>query len=209
MNYYYDITVNLEDYNYMFYEWDDQDDIEFLKKVPLFQISSKVLKDIVNNEVKVNKEFLDMIYNKAKVKKGYLEYVALFASKNGAVVLEFASNGMSIARSFLQVADECNVLDVLYTIPIVKLDYKIIKKIDKSKDLRIEKKIKDFINLEINTLYNNKDLEKIAFLYSEWFGKAKNNVAEMVSDMQSKLKTEITDIELKIYNLIKLSYNNV
>lgn len=209
MNYYYDIMVNLEDNNYMFYEWDELDNIEIIKKIPLFQVSSKVLKDIINNEIKVSKEFLDMIHNKTKVKKGYLEYVSLFASKNGAIVLEFASDGVSIARSFLQVEDECNVLEVLYTIPILKFDYKIEKRIDKSKDLRIEKKIKDFINLEINTLYNNKDLEKIVFLYSEWFGKTKNNVAEMISDMQNKLKSGITDVEVKIYDLIKLSYNNV
>ena len=209
MNYYYDIMVNLEDNNYMFYEWDELDNIEIIKKIPLFQVSSKVLKDIINNEIKVSKEFLDMIHNKTKVKKGYLEYVSLLASKNGAIVLEFASDGVSIARSFLQVEDECNVLEVLYTIPILKFDYKIEKRIDKSKDLRIEKKIKDFINLEINTLYNNKDLEKIVFLYSEWFGKTKNNVAEMISDMQNKLKAGITDVEVKIYDLIKLSYNNV
>ena len=209
MNYYYDIMVNLEDNNYMFYEWDELDNIEIIKKIPLFQVSSKVLKDIINNEIKVSKEFLDMIHNKTKVKKGYLEYVSLFASKNGVIVLEFASDGVSIARSFLQVEDECNVLEVLYTIPILKFDYKIEKRIDKSKDLRIEKKIKNFINLEINTLYNNKDLEKIVFLYSEWFGKTKNNVAEMISDMQNKLKSGITDVEVKIYDLIKLSYNNV
>ena len=209
MNYYYDIMVNLEDNNYMFYEWDELDNIEIIKKIPLFQVSSKVLKDIINNEIKVSKEFLDMIHNKTKVKKGYLEYVSLLASKNGAIILEFASDGVSIARSFLQVEDECNVSEVLYTIPILKFDYKIEKRIDKSKDLRIEKKIKDFINLEINTLYNNKDLEKIVFLYSEWFGKTKNNVAEMISDMQNKLKSGITDVEVKIYDLIKLSYNNV
>ena len=155
MNYYYDIMVNLEDDNYMFYEWDELDNIEIIKKVPMFQVSSKVLKDIVNNEIRVNKEFLEMIYNKTKLKKGNLEYVALLASKNGAIILEFASNGVSIARSFLQVGDECNVLEVLYTIPRLKLDYRIEKRIEKCRDLRMEKKIKDFINLEINTLYNN------------------------------------------------------
>ena len=31
----------------------------------------------------------------------------------------------------------------------------------------------------------------------------------MIKDMQNKLKLGITDVELKIYNLIKLSYNNV
>ncbi len=209
MNYYYDIMANLEDNNYMFYEWDESDNIELIKKIPIFQVTTKVLKDFINNDISVTNEFLDFIHNKTKLKKETLEYLALFASKNGAIIIEFANDGTSIARSFLQVSDECNVLEVLYTIPILKMDYKILKKIKYSKDLRIEKKIKDFINLEINTLYNNKDLEKIVFLYNEWFYKSKNNVAEMIKDMQNKLKLGITDVELKIYNLIKLSYNNV
>ena len=90
-----------------------------------------------------------------------------------------------------------------------KLDYKVIKKIGYNKDLRMEKKIKDFISLEINMLYKKKEWEKIVFLYNEWFWKSKNNVAEMLQDMQDRLKGEITDRELKVYDLIKLSYNNV
>ena len=31
----------------------------------------------------------------------------------------------------------------------------------------------------------------------------------MLQDMQDRLKGEITDRELKVYDLIKLSYNNV
>ena len=31
----------------------------------------------------------------------------------------------------------------------------------------------------------------------------------MVQEMQNRLKGEITDREFRIYNLIKLSYNNV
>ena len=209
MNYYYDIIVNLEDNNYMFYEWDDLDNIEIVKKIPIFQVTTKVLKDIINNDIKVSDSFLKMIHNKTKLKKGMLEYAALFASKNGAIAIEFISDGTSITRSFLQAGDECNILEILYTIPLLKLEYSILKRRIIGKDLRIEKKIKDFINLEINTLYNNKDLEKIVFLYNEWFYKSKNNVAEMIKDMQNKLKLGITDVELKIYNLIKLSYNNV
>ena len=209
MNFYYDITVNFQENNYMFYEWDENDSVELVKKIPVFQVTTKVLKDIVNNEIVVSKYFLESILNKTKLKKDTLQYVTLFVSKNGAIVLEFASNGATIARSFLTVSDECGVLEFLYSIPMYKLDYKVIKKIGYNKDLRMEKKIKDFISLEINMLYKKKEWEKIVFLYNEWFWKSKNNVAEMLQDMQDRLKGEITDRELKVYDLIKLSYNNV
>ena len=209
MNYYYDITVNFQENNYMFYEWIDSDILEYIKRIPIFQVTTKVLKDLINNNVLVNKEFLDSIYNKTKLKKGFLEYASLFISKNGAIVLEFSQNGEVIVRSNLQINDECSVMEVIYTLPVFKLDYKILRKLEYNGCLRIEKIIKDFINLEINTLYKNKEWEKIVFLYNEWFLKSNHNVGEMVLEMQNKLKGEITDREFKIYNLIKLSYNNV
>ena len=209
MNYYYDIAVNFQENNYMFYEWIDSDILEYIKRIPIFQVTTKVLKDLINNNVLVNKEFLDSIYNKTKLKKGFLEYASLFVSKNGAIVLEFSQNGEVIVRSNLQINDECSVMEVIYTLPVFKLDYKILRKLEYNGCLRIEKIIKDFINLEINTLYKNKEWEKIVFLYNEWFLKSNHNVGEMVLEMQNKLKGEITDREFKIYNLIKLSYNNV
>ncbi len=209
MNYYYDIVVNFQENNYMFYEWIDSDVLEYIKRIPIFQVTTKVLKDLINNNVLVNKEFLDSIYNKTKLKKGFLEYASLFVSKNGAIVLEFSQNGEVIVRSNLQINDECSVMEVIYTLPVFKLDYKILRKLEYNGCLRIEKIIKDFINLEINTLYKNKEWEKIVFLYNEWFLKSNHNVGEMVLEMQNKLKGEITDREFKIYNLIKLSYNNV
>lgn len=209
MNFYYDIVVNFQENNYMFYEWSESDVLEYIKRVPVFQVTTKVLRDLINNNIEVDKEFLDSIYNKTKLKKGFLEYVSLFVSKNGAIVLEFASDGKVISRSGLQINDECNVMEVIYTLPIFKMEYKILNKLELNKDLRLESTIKDLINLEINTLYKNKEWEKIVFLYNEWFLKSNSNVGEMVQEMQNRLKGEITDREFRIYNLIKLSYNNV
>lgn len=209
MNFYYDIIVNFQENNYMFYEWEDDDVLDCIKKIPLIQVTTKTLKDLVNNNFMVDKEFLTSIHKKTKLKNGTLEYAALFASKNGALVVEFAQDGSSIARSYLQVIDECHIQDILYTLPTDKLNYKIINKIIENKGIRKEEIIKKFINLELNTLYKNKDLEKIVFLYNEWFLKTKSNVAEMIHDMQNKLKSGITDVEVKIYELIKLSYSNV
>ena len=209
MSFYYDIVVNFQDDNWMFYEWEESDCLEAIKKIPVLQVSIKVIKDIIGNNIQVSKSFLESIHNKTKIKKGFLEYSALFASKNGAIVLEFNDNGVSIARSYLQVNDECNILETLYTIPMEKLEYKIVNKLECQDKLRSEKIVKDLINLEINTLYQNKKWEKIVFLYNEWFKKSKRNVAEMIKEMQHRLNGEITEDEIKIYNLIKLSYNNV
>ena len=61
MNYYYDVLLNFLDTNIYFYEWDNLDNIEYYKRVPLIQVNSKTLKDFINNNIVVEKEFLDTI----------------------------------------------------------------------------------------------------------------------------------------------------
>ena len=50
MNYYYDIILNWkEDKAYEFYEWNDFDYLELIKKIPLIKVKHKTFLDIVGN----------------------------------------------------------------------------------------------------------------------------------------------------------------
>ena len=209
MNYYYDLVLNFNETAFMFYEWNENDVIEFIKKIPLFSVNNKVLKDLIYNEIVVDKEFLNLIEDKCELKNGTLKYVALFASKNGAIALEFNNDGKSISRSFLQVDDEIGVTEMLYTIPLFKFDYTLGQKIKINKNLRIEEDIKKFIELEIDSLYKKGNFDKLKYLYNEWFLKDSNDLNIIYKDMKEKLKGDLTDKEMNIYNLIRLSYNNV
>ncbi len=209
MNYYYDLVLNFNETAFMFYEWNENDVIEFIKKIPLFSVNNKVLKDLIYNEIVVDKEFLNLIEDKCELKNGTLKYVALFASKNGAIALEFKNDGKSISRSFLQVDDEIGVTEMLYTIPLFKFDYTLGQKIKINKNLRIEEDIKKFIELEIDSLYKKGNFDKLKYLYNEWFLKDSDDLNIIYKDMKEKLKGDLTDKEMNIYNLIRLSYNNV
>ena len=96
MNYYYDIVLNFQEKNYMFYEWEEEDSIDIIKKIPIFQVNIKTFKDLINNEINVDLEFLKSIENRTELKNKTLKYVALFASKNGSIALEFNNEGKSI-----------------------------------------------------------------------------------------------------------------
>ena len=209
MNYYYDLKVNFQENNYMFYEWSINDEIEYIKRIPIFHVSEKVLKDFINNQILVDNSFLENIIDKTNTKDKLLKYCALFASKNGTIVLEFNDNGKSILRSFLQIDDEYNVLELIYTIPLLKIKYNLLEKIELNKELRLEKEIKHFIFLEIENLFKESKYDKLTFLYNEWFNKNNNDLKAMYEEMKARLKEEITNQEIKIYDLIKLSYNNV
>ena len=61
MSFYYDIVVNFQDDNWMFYEWEESDFLEAIKKIPVLQVSIKVIKDIIGNNIQVSKSFLESI----------------------------------------------------------------------------------------------------------------------------------------------------
>lgn len=208
MNYYYDVVVNFQEKNYRFYEWNENDEIEIIKKIPIFYVNAKTIKDIINNQIEVNSSFLEQIKNKTEAKEKKLEYVALFTTKNASIVLEFNKVGLAITRSYLQVEDECNILEILYTLPLYKLEYKIKNKIATINELRIEQELKKFLLIEIEELYKNKNIKKMQFLYNEWFKKDCNDINKIYLDIKEKLNHELTENEINIYNLIKLSHNN-
>lgn len=209
MNYYYDIVLNFLEDNFFFYEWEDTDNIEYIKKIPLFQVRKEVFNDFFSNKVIVEKSFLDSIENKTIKKDGKLLYACLIANKNNVYAYEFNESGEVISRSALVLCDELSILEYLYTIPLKEIDYKIIESININKDIRFSSKIKLFINTEIEKLYNDNNIDKLKFLYLEWFYKKEDNKDIIYKNMKNKLNKEINEEELKIYNLIKLSYNNV
>ena len=207
MIYYYDLYLNFQENNTFFYDWEKDDNIEYYKKLPLFQVSTEVFEDILNNQIMVEKNFLDLI--KTKTKSNNYEYIALFGDKNSVIALEFDENGLNIDRSFLNLDDELNIIEIMYTVPTQKLIYREIKKIAYNESLRAEDRIKHVIKTEIESLNNKKEYFKLEYLFVEWFNTFPQNKESMIEIMKEKLNHTIGEKEINILNLIKLSYNVV
>lgn len=199
MNYYYDINLSFNEEPQMFYEMKDE---KIYKKIPIIFVNSKTFKDIWLNNIEVTKDFLKKIEIDNK-------YYTLIADKNSVVACEFTNNGTLIKRSSLNIIDELNILELIYTLNITKIDYKILNKVKYRNNLVIEDSIKEVINEEIDKLVSNNEWEKIKYLYMEWFSKVESDKDKMIKSMKSKINKEIKEEEIKIYNIIKLSYNKV
>ena len=214
MNYYYDIILNWnEGEAYEFYEWNDYDYLELIKKIPLVKVKHKVLLDLICNDIKVEEPFLEMIEGKTLVsdKKNFkkIEYACLFTDTKNVIALEFNGEGISISRSNLLIDDDLNVLEVIYGMKETNLNYEILKKIEETQTLRQEREAKKLILLEINNLYNNKEIDKLKYLYYEY---KKENIGDIdyiyehiINDLNKKIDKDI----LKLYHIIKLSYHKV
>ena len=214
MNYYYDCLLNWNEQEaYEFYEWNDYEYIKLIKKIPLVKVKHKVLLDFIQNSVKVDKEFLEMIKDKTLVsdKKNFkrIEYASLFTDTKNVIALEFNEEGLSISRSNLLIDDDLNILEVIYGIKETTFNYEIIKKIEMNQTLRQEKEAKKLILLEINNLYQNKEIDKLKYLYYEYKKENINDIDYIYEQIKNDLERKIDQDILKLYHIIKLSYHKV
>ena len=214
MNYYYDIILNWsEDKAYDFYEWNDFDSLELIKKIPLFKIKHKAFLDIATNSIKVDQKFLELIADKTLVsdKKNFkrIEYACLFTDTKNVYALEFDKEGNSISRSKLLVDDELNVLECIYGMKETQLEYVVKENLKMGSTLRQIKEAKKLIVLEINNLYQNKDIAKLKYLYYEYKKENIDDIDYIYEEIMHDLNKEFNEDILKLYYIIKLSYHSV
>lgn len=214
MNYYYDIILNWsERLPYSFYEWNDLDYLELVKKIPFIRIKHKSLIDIWSNNIKISSELLNNIKDKTLVSGKNsmckINYACLFTDNKNAIAIEFNENGESINRSKLLIDDEMNALEVSYSLREEDIVYEIINKLEESKILRQVSEAKKIISLEINSLYQNKELAKLRYLFYEYKGEKSADIDKIYHTLSEELETSFNEDFFRIYDIIKLSYHKV
>ena len=64
MIYIYDILLNFNTSLIEFFEWKENDLIKYIKKIPIYKVSDDFLYNLVNNEIKIESNFLNNIKDK-------------------------------------------------------------------------------------------------------------------------------------------------
>lgn len=213
MNYYYDLIVNLNEEFIPFYEWNKEDNLECFEKIPLYKISEKDMKNILQNNIKISSCFLNLIKDKTILKNNGLvnivEYCAIFTDSKTSIILEFDSTGKNIYRSDLLLEDDLNILEISFTLKNKMIKYEILEEVKINTELREVIKMKNIIKNEINKLYEENNNLKLSFLFLEWFGKNENNIKSMYNKMLKELDKDIDEQLFKVCELIKLSYSKI
>ncbi len=214
MNYYYDIILNWsENQEYEFYEWNDTDYLELIKKIPLMKIKHKDFVNVLTNKIKVSEDFLKEIKDKTllNTKKviNKIEYACLITDGKNVLALEFNKEGLVISRSKLLVDDELGILEFAYNLKEIIFIYEIISPLEYNFYLRQEREAKHLILLEINNLYQNKDKAKLKYLYYEYKEETLDDINLIYHNIIEDLDKDFNKDLLKLYYVIKLSYHNV
>jgi len=207
MKYIYDIILNFNERLYEFYEWKDNDNIEYIKKIPIFRVSNDIFSGIKNNKVIVSTEFINNIYNKCEVYGNYgigkIDYACLFCIDDDVISLEFNEKGEVIYISDLYIDEKNDILSYVKKLNICNLEYKKINKYKEYLITRKELSMINFIKREINLIYKNDNLDKLRYIYYECFNKFEENISKINSDLEKY----IFEHPNKLYDLLKLSYS--
>ena len=201
MNYIYDIYLNLNEKLYDFFDWNKNDKLLHIKKIPLIKINEKKLKTIINNQIEIDNKTLFQLYNKTEIwninKK--INYCALFVDGNNIIAVEFNKNGKSIKKSFMCIDEELELLESIDKINEKKFDFKILKK--ENMFLKTRKQINEekFIYEEIK----NMDENRLNYIYFECFGKKENNKKNILNNIEKLQKN--SKIYKNLYDILKLT----
>lgn len=211
MTYIYDVLLNFTDENRIieFFEWEKEDILEHVKKIPIMRVSSKTLKDLITYNVKVEKRFLERIkdittlYKKTK----NLQFALLISDLNRVVGIEFNKDGEIISRSSLLLDEEEEIIEECCDIKEEQLEYTLKNKLQKDNLLtRSENKKRRYLLKEIENLYKDQCVDKLTYLYDELYKKDNTTFQEKYLKIKVDLEENYSKIHNDLYDIVRLSY---
>jgi len=201
MNYIYDIYLNLNETLYDFFDWNKNDKLIHIKKIPVIKVSEDILKLLIANNIKINDELLAQIYNKTEVwnMNTKINYCALFATNSDIIAIEFDKNGKNISKSVLFIDEELEVLEIVNKLCEKIINFEILNKQKNIFKTRKQINEDNFICKELK----NMDESRLNYIYFECFGKREKNkkiILENIKKLQKNSK-----IYRNLYDILKLT----
>ena len=191
MNYIYDILVNFKYPLMEFYEWNSDDDIENIKRIPFYKIKSNILCDLKYNKFRIK---MDDIKGLTKIFNSKKTYNALVCTDgNEAIVFKFDNSLICIGKSKLLISEENEILDSSHMVKYTNIDYEIISK----DNMVIYKTRKQCMITDYLTRYidNIEDIDKLNYIsYECFYDYRKVSKSELISYIRSEWNDKYYEI---------------
>ena len=209
MIYVYDVVLNLNSNLIEYFEWEEKDNIKYIRKIPFYKISKKTMNDFIKNSVVVEKEFLDKIYDKCKLEENYnndYKYLCLFTDGNLILGVSINKNGENkyISRLLLDEEDEILLLGNRLTLTNINYSVKSCKETIKSNLTRSEEVMKKTLEKELKLLYDKNLVDKLNYFYFEYFNKINNNKDLCYKELIESLNNNFNKKHVNLYNIMKM-----
>ncbi len=191
MNYIYDILLNFQKEFYDFYEWNTNDEIMHIRKIPLFCVSDDDYYTIKNSVVCFNKDFCDKIHNRTerfkKINVTLLNYVFLISNGKETIGIKLGKNGIISHKSSLLPDENEEISDMAHDLKQYNVEYNVVRENPTTFQTRYEKENVLDISNKLRFLYNHKEDEKLKFLYLECFDENEDDVNKVFVRLQREI----------------------
>ena len=205
MNYIYDLVLNFREEYLDFYEWEREDSILFINKIPIIRVNNIQYDEIIKNRIKFSKELLFLLKNKTSTDKGLIKYSLLITDGDSVIGLKLNDEGIVEMISKLLYDEELAVIEEIIDMPIDTINYEIIQEYSKELLLtRKERRIKNILLKEIKSLYDKNEYEEIDYLYKEIFNDSKNYLEEY-DILMDEINNNFNDKYICLYEIVKLT----
>lgn len=205
MNFIYDIYLNFNDILYEFYDWNKKDKIIHIKRIPLFKVNSKTLRDIVSKKIKLSSSFLSLIENKTIIYGREKQICAcVFTDSDNVVAVMFNLDSLeSTKKSYFLVEEELDILDISVRMDEYSIKYTIV-----SEDVPFLKTRKEALEYKfLLKELDNIDSDLLKYLYFECFSKEENDYKRAFKRIKELLNNSNSLEYRKLYNLLSLIKN--
>ena len=204
----YDILLNFNKELIQFYEWEENDNIKCIRKIPLIKVNASFINDILTNKIKIEENLQKEIENKAELYDEDLnEYNKIAILTDGLRAYGYSFNNNEI--SSLLVDEEKEILRLANKMLEETYLYKVEIYNYRNNELltRKEKEIKNNLIKEFNNLYRNKKEEKLNYYYYEYFNKTPNDIENVYNSLIKSTKN-INNKHYQLYEIINMFNKN-
>lgn len=199
MQYYYDLLGNFSEYILKFYEWENDDEIVNIKKIPFIKISKEDMRVLLTCNVSLE---MDNIIKNSKDKTNYL----LFSTGCDALMVELNQDGNVMYYSSLLIEDELEVNEMAHSMNVTKLKFRVLGKLKTLSDYRQGEKAKNLIIHELKKIKDNDNRDECLYYYYEWFHISTDDYDKAIKKMFLEIKKPFNKDMERIEKLIRLSY---
>ena len=135
MNYIYDIVLNFQVNYYQFFEWNRNDKIKNIKKIPVYRVEDEDILNFSTNQIIIEGDILKELQEESKKHR---KIIFLVSNAKQTIGLLLNKDGTLLKRSSLLFEEETEVNNFSKELPLTKITYKKNIPITKPNNLRIE-----------------------------------------------------------------------
>jgi len=204
MNYIYDVLLNFDSVIYDHFEWNINDNIYHIKKVPLFKVNEKTINDIKNYNIVVSEEFLTKIKNKTEIylNRGakQIEYACILCNDEKVLAIKIDSSGKIIRYSKMLISEEIEAIETAELINLTNIPY---TKGNKKNQLPLKTKQELNKTEYLKEKLKNSSEEQLKYIYYELYNEEYNQ-DNIRLELEKEIKTTWNDNTSKMYDFFIL-----